>query len=182
MFKKTISHFVLWSLDRMIDATPENAHQIVKRGCARADLGDFDGGIADFTTAIELVPHYGDAYRFRAMTYLLKHDVESALEDVEEDLELRPENADSHAMHGDVLREMRRQPDALRAYERALELDPKSALGLVGRAYCHFDKGDWEKAIADFRRGFSQGSKDKDAKLHLKKAEENLRNSTRANR
>jgi tetratricopeptide (TPR) repeat protein len=72
------------------------------------------------------------------------------MEDIEEDLELRLENAETHATHGDVLREMGQQSDALRAYTQALELDPNSAPGLVGRGYCDYDKGDWENAIADF--------------------------------
>lgn len=177
--RKSFARCVFSCLDGLIEATPENAFNIVKRGYYRADCGDYDGGIADFSKAIELVPNYGDAYRIRALTYLRKHDVESAMDDIEVDLQLRPENAETHATHGDVLREAGRQSDALRAYTRALDLDPSSAPALVGRGYCDYESGDWEKAIAYFRRGFSQGSKDKDAKVYLKKAEEHLRNSKR---
>jgi len=173
MFKKLISRFALWSLDRLIEPIPANAHQIVRRGYARADVGDFDGAIADFSTAIELVPHYGDAFRLRAETFLLKHDVQSAMKDILEDLRLRPENAETHAIHGDVLREMQQYSDAMSMYERALALDPNSASGLVGRAYCHYNNGDWESAIADFRRGLAQSSKDKDAQVCLRKAGRN---------
>lgn len=68
MFKKAISRVICWCLDRMIKATPENAYNIVRRGYFRADHGDYDGAIADLSMAIELVPHYGDAFRLRAMT------------------------------------------------------------------------------------------------------------------
>jgi regulator of sirC expression with transglutaminase-like and TPR domain len=70
--KQSIRRFIFWCLDGLIEVTPENAYSIVRRGYFRADCGDYDGGIADFSKAIELVPNYGDAYRIRARTYLLR--------------------------------------------------------------------------------------------------------------
>jgi tetratricopeptide (TPR) repeat protein len=107
------------------------------------------------------------------------HDVKSALDDISEALRLRPENAETRATYGDVLRAMQQHREALCEYERALVLDSELASALIGRAYCHCENGDWKNAVADFQRGIALGSKDKDAKLFLRKAEQHLRNATR---
>ena len=52
-------------------------------------------------------------------------------------------------------------------------------MGVVGRGYCHYEHGDWASAISDFRQGIALGSKDKEAPVYLRKAEEHLKNASR---
>lgn len=179
MFKKKLVRLLLRAMDYLVEAIPENAYQFVRRGCVRANLGEFQDAVADFSTAIELNPTYGDAYRLRAVAFLGMQQSERAMEDIQEDLRLRPENAATRATYGDVLREMQQHAEAYREYERALELDPQCFSAFIGRAHCHYDDGDWRNAIADFRRGISLGSKNEDVRVYLGKADEHLRNATR---
>lgn len=97
---KTIRRLILRVLDGLTEATPENAGLIFHRGAVRGNLGNYEDAVADFSKAIELVPNYGAAYRGRAICYLRLHDVENALQDIQEGLLLEPENAETHATHG----------------------------------------------------------------------------------
>ena len=106
--------------------------------------------------------------------HLRKHDVKNARREIRKDLRLRPENAETRAAHGDVLREMQQHSKALHEYEPALALDSVLATAFIGRAFCNYDKGSWGSAATDFHRGIALGWKDKNVKACLAKAEENM--------
>lgn len=129
MLKEIIVRLIIRALDRLTERTPEDAYQIVRRGCLRANVGDVEDAIADFSKAIGLIPTYGEAYRLRALAYLQMNELDSAMADIKEDLRLRPENSDTRSTYGDILRRMQQHREALRDYERSLELDSKSASG-----------------------------------------------------
>lgn len=74
---------------------------------------------------------------------------------------------------------MHQYAEACDAFEQVLALDANSAGALVGRGYCYYERGDWNNAVSDFRRGIALGKKDKEAQVYLPKAEEHLRNSNR---
>jgi tetratricopeptide (TPR) repeat protein len=64
------------------------------------------------------------------------------------------------------------QARAIRAYERALEIDPKTPnihyhLGLI-----HKDRGDLERSATAFRQALEVDSSDRDARLWLDRIDE----------
>lgn len=60
---------------------------------------------------------------------------EKALEEVQKSLAFAPA-ADAYALQGDILAAMRRCPDALRAFDAALRLDPAHPAAKQGRTRC----------------------------------------------
>jgi len=64
------------------------------RGIARENLGDLPGAIQDFSRAIELDSHYGDAYFHRGSARESLKDYTAALSDFDKVLEIDPESAD----------------------------------------------------------------------------------------
>lgn len=60
---------------------------------------------------------------------------EKALEEVQKSLAFAP-GADAYALEGDILAAMRRCPDALRAFDAALRLDPAHPAAKEGRTRC----------------------------------------------
>jgi tetratricopeptide (TPR) repeat protein len=176
-FRKRLIRLLTRATEYVTEATPDNAYRFVRRGWLRARIGDFEDAVADFSTALELVPTYGDAYRLRAWAFLKMERYECALDDIEEDLRLRPENAETRTTYGDVLRAMGRDAEALAEYERALAWDSDSASAFIGRAYLRYRNDDWPNAIADFRRGMALGWKDEEARACLAEAEKRLGNA-----
>lgn len=56
MLKQFAVRLILRALDSLIEVTPENAFQFVRRGCVRANCGHYDDAVADFSIAIDLIP------------------------------------------------------------------------------------------------------------------------------
>jgi tetratricopeptide (TPR) repeat protein len=69
----------------------------------------------------------------RQLLRLRQH--EKALDEVKKSLAFAP-SADGYALQGEVLTALRRCPDALRAYDAALKLDPANAAARDGKKSC----------------------------------------------
>ena len=67
-------------------------------------------------------------------------------------IELYPEHPAAHGNRGLVLKELGRLPEAKSSIDRALELDPNFAEGLVSRANIAFEEGRLAEAGADYDR------------------------------
>lgn len=65
---------VLSDIDRVISLSPRMAIAYYNRGCVLADIGDVDGAIAAFSSAILLEPSLGVAYYNRGYLYLGRGD------------------------------------------------------------------------------------------------------------
>jgi regulator of sirC expression with transglutaminase-like and TPR domain len=63
--------------NQTIQLNPNDAKAYSIRGIARAQLGDQNGAIADFTGAIQLDSNCAEAYRNRGMAYAQLGDVKS---------------------------------------------------------------------------------------------------------
>jgi Flp pilus assembly protein TadD len=61
--------------------TPTTASGYLDRGRARADKGDMDGAIVDYTKAIELDPRSDVAYNNRGLARYHKGDLDEAIAD-----------------------------------------------------------------------------------------------------
>ena len=60
----------------------ETAKEYVNNGIAFSNRGDLAQAISDFTKAIEIDPHYADAYYHRAVVYYALKDTDNAWKDV----------------------------------------------------------------------------------------------------
>jgi tetratricopeptide (TPR) repeat protein len=83
--------------NRLIQTSPMDfyyrASLFYNRGLSRAQLGDLDGAIADFTRALQDYPNFGDAYNSRGFSYALKGQYEAARSDLENALAIEPNNS-----------------------------------------------------------------------------------------
>jgi len=174
MLRRLLGLAMLWCLDKMIDNTPENSYQLLRRGWFRLDYGFYEKAVSDFTLVLDLNPEYGDAFRLRALSQLRLERPDLAIEDIRRDLAIRPDNPITHVTHGDVLRALNKSDDALRAYSHAVSLDPTSKNGWAGCGDMHFQRADWESAVTCLRRGIALGSNDNSSRQRLRQAEHNL--------
>lgn len=141
---------------QLIDRNPTNAVDYNNRGLMYLRNGQRELAIADYNKALELNPELDSAYNNRANYYVSVGQIAEALEDYEQALDLNPANVRTWINQAITFRE-------LGLYDLALEnLDMGLILGGLedhiyaerGRTY-HL-RGDWNCAISDYQRAFSQ--------------------------
>ena len=131
---------------------PEDAQAYYNRGIMYSDKGDdvrySDRAIADFTEALRLDPKFANAYGNRGLVYASKGDLDRALADYNEALNIRPGAVDyynrgnAHFAKGDLNR-------AITDYNDAIRLDPKYDDVYLARGRAYLYSGNLAKALAD---------------------------------
>ncbi len=98
--------------------------------------GQYQTAINDLTKAIELKNSYAEAYHTRAEVYLKTGQKNAAHDDFVRAAEIYQFRKDIN--------------QAITAYNKAVENDPKSITARLGRAYLYLNKGEEIAAIADY--------------------------------
>ncbi|WP_059001586.1 tetratricopeptide repeat protein [Leptolyngbya sp. NIES-2104] len=153
----------------LIDRNPENATDYNNRGLVHYQCGHLEAAIEDYNAAIYLNPKLASAYNNRANYYAAQGQLMEAIEDYEMAIDLDPTNVRAWVNQGITYRDLEMYGEAIDNFEHALQikellspsLDDNPALeahiyGARGRA--HHLAGDWNYAIADYRRALDRTS------------------------
>lgn len=108
--------------------------QYLNEGVRLGSLGRYREAIAAYEQALDLDPHFADAYFGKGNALYFLGRYEEALEAFEQAIRLAPLNAAFHNNKGSVLFALGRYLEALAAYEQALRLDPHRASAKRGRS------------------------------------------------
>ncbi|MDI6891797.1 MAG: O-antigen ligase family protein [Actinomycetota bacterium] len=84
----------------------------------------FDSAIGEFKEALKIDPNYYRIHRLLGVAYLGHGDLAEAVEHLEVAVNLYPKAAYSYVLLGDAYRESGLKDKAIKAYEKALELNP----------------------------------------------------------
>ena len=142
-------------LDPYLAANPRDARALVLRGDCRADLGDNQGALKDYNSAIKIEPEYEYAYVTRCETRLALEDSAGALRDCDTAVRLDATDALAYEDRADVQFQREAYDLALLDYNKAIELGRSSAY--VYAARCDTErllrkedgaKADCEKSLA----------------------------------
>jgi tetratricopeptide (TPR) repeat protein len=142
-------------LEPYLAAHPRDARALVLRGDCKADLGDNDGALKDYNSAIKIEPEYEYAYVTRCETRLALDDTAGALRDCDTAVRLDATDALAFEDRGDVQFQRESYGLALADYDKAIELGRASAYVFAAR--CDTErlvdkpdraKTDCEKALA----------------------------------
>ena len=75
----------------------------------------------------------------------------------------RRDRAATHVNMGIILNALSRVDDAMQAFDAALALSPRLPAAVLSRGNSHFQRGDYDRAIADYELSLRYGLKDEAA-------------------
>ncbi|MDC0710010.1 tetratricopeptide repeat protein [Stigmatella sp. ncwal1] len=110
----------------------------------------YEEALRNYSTAIEMDPHYSEYFNERGSVFLRMDRLEEAVADYQRAIALSPPYREVWTNLGQALRRMGRWEDAIAAYSKAIDLDPAQVLPRVGRAQAHEALGHDREAIEDY--------------------------------
>jgi tetratricopeptide (TPR) repeat protein len=139
--------------------TPKSKSEALSnRGAAYGLAGMYEPSIRDITESIALDPSNKNAYANRSIAYLNTGQYEKALEDYQSYLKFDPNNPSFWYESGMVQRVIKRNADAIKSLDRAIQLKPGLSIAWRERARAKAQAGDKAGAQADYQRAAQLGS------------------------
>ncbi|ASC69119.1 hypothetical protein XM38_000450 [Halomicronema hongdechloris C2206] len=139
----------------VIHRDPDNGRHYSNRGLVYFWQGQLARALADYSQAIRLNPRLDQAYNNRGNCYAARRQWHQALADYDQAVNLNPYNVRARINYGITLRDMQDYDAALLCFDEALMFHqfPGHIYAERGRTY-HL-RGDWNSAIADYRRALA---------------------------
>ncbi|MEM7554111.1 MAG: tetratricopeptide repeat protein [Cyanobacteria bacterium P01_A01_bin.84] len=138
--------------DRLIALSPHNAIDYNNRGLVYFQSGDIHKAITDYNKALSLNSNLSSAYNNRANYYAACEMLSVALADYDIALDLNPRYVKAWINRAITLRDMEEYLEAIDNLETALLFGDLEAEIIAQRGRTFHLWGDWNFAIADYRR------------------------------
>ncbi len=147
------SELAIWK--DTVAKVPGNGRVHLNLGNALTALGQMEGAITEYRTALEIQPNYAEAHHNFGVALYKQGHLDEAMAHYRKALQLKPDYADAHNSLGVVLARSGRFDEAIAHGNEALEIKPDfmkahNNLG-IALAKC----GRFDEAIAHFQRALA---------------------------
>ena len=152
----------------LIDRNSRSVNDYNNRGLLYFQNGQFVNALADYNTALQLNPRLAKIYNNRANCYASLGRRMEALYDYETALDLNPANTHARINQGITFRELEMYEHAIETFDLALQFDQmlsgsgtaETVNSIAGHIYAQRGRtshlsGDWNYAVADYRRALA---------------------------
>jgi tetratricopeptide (TPR) repeat protein len=156
----------LYLLNQLIQRHPQEANYYSNRGLLHLWQKNYEAALADCNQAIKLEPGLDQAYNNRANCYAAMGLTVKALLDYERAVDLNPFNSRARINLGVTLRDLEEFDAALECLDEALLFYKMSAFIYAERGRTYHLRGDWNCAIADYRRAQTALGEEKTTPQH----------------
>ena len=129
-----------------------NAESFLSNGLDKANQGDYEKAIEDYTRAIELQPDYFFAYYNRGLAYFKLRNNQSAIADYTKAIGIKSNNANAYFNRGLAYFKLGNNQSAIADYTKAIKLNDKYAYAYNNRGLAYFKLGNNQSAIADYTK------------------------------
>ncbi|WP_414564889.1 MULTISPECIES: tetratricopeptide repeat protein [unclassified Anabaena] len=143
-------------LTELINRHPRNAVDYNNRGLIYFQSGALSKALCDYNTALQLNPKLASAYNNRANYYAACGELAAALADYEQAIDLNPSYVRARINRGITLRDLEQYEQAIETFEVALLFGQLEGHIWAERGRTYHLWGDWNCAIADYRRALTQ--------------------------
>ena len=149
------------------------------RGCAYAELAQYDKSINDYDAASEFMRDDPKLYLYRGRSYIFKDEFDMALKDFDKAIELDNQQAGALMARGGIYHYVKNnRKQALSDYDDSIRLDPEGSSAYQYRGALHYEMYEdtknaeyWPKALEDFKRAANiDPSVKEDIPVELKRA------------
>lgn len=140
--------------------TPKSKSEALSnRGAAYGMAGMHQESIRDITESVKLDSTNKNAYANRSIAYLNTGQYEKALGDYQSYLKFEPNNFNFWYESGMVQRVMKRNEDAIKSLDRALQINPQLNIAYLERARAKAQAGNKAAAQQDYQKAQQMGLK-----------------------
>ncbi|MBW4695761.1 MAG: tetratricopeptide repeat protein [Lyngbya sp. HA4199-MV5] len=166
----------------LIERNPLNVTAYNNRGLLYFQNGQFSYALSDYNNALQLNPKLAKIYNNRANCYASMGRPMEALFDYETALDLNPANTHARINQGITFRELDMYDHAIETFDLALQFDQmlsgsntaELSTSIAGHIYAQRGRtshlaGDWNYAVADYRRALLALSASNTALLDVSK-------------
>ncbi|MBL7803440.1 MAG: tetratricopeptide repeat protein [Saprospiraceae bacterium] len=129
----------------------QNGRLYEARANALAKNKDLNGAIKDYTKALEINPELWESYKYRGSLYGAKRQYEKSVQDLGKYIEQYPDQYEQVFNLGLSLYNMGHLPEAVKAFDRTLQIDPNFERAYAARGNAYMAMGDSAKAELDLR-------------------------------
>lgn len=157
-------------LDQLIARHPEAAIDYNNRGLIYFQSGQLLRAVADYNIAIQLDPRLASAYNNRANYYAACGQLNDAIADYDRAIDFNPSYVRAWINRGITLRDLGQYEAAVENFDIAEVLGQLPENIYAERGRTHHLWGDWNYAIADYRRAIellAHDSRNSTASTHL---------------
>ncbi len=154
-------------LEALIVEAPRlpEAHNLL--GVCLREQKDLQGSAAQFKIAVQLEPHYENAWLNLGSTLLSLRDEAGAIAALNQLLEIDPQSIDGHLSISKVLLMRGNETAAVPHLEKLIELDPHNTFALANAGLIESRKGHLDAAASYFSRALAQDAQSKPLQLAL---------------
>jgi tetratricopeptide (TPR) repeat protein len=143
--------------------TPES---YLKAGKDKLEKKNYRSAIHDFSISLEMEPSV-ETYFLRATAKYMLDDLQGALTDFNDALDLDPYNAVIYNSRGNIKDETKRTAEALADYNKAIELDSNYTNAYYNRAIANYNVQEYKKALSDFDKVVRKSPQDAEAMIGI---------------
>ena len=147
------------SLSKPKISAKSKSEALSNRGAAYGMAGMYEPSIRDITEGITFDPTNKNAYANRSIAYLNTQQYEKALADYQEYLKLDPNDPNFWYESGMVQRVLKKNQDAVKSLDRALQLNPQLNIAYLERARAKAQAGNKPAAQQDYQKAQQMGVK-----------------------
>lgn len=143
-------------LTELINRRPQSSVNYNNRGLIYFQSGEMPKALVDYNTALQLNPNLASAYNNRANYHAACEELTAALADYDQAIDLNPGYVRARINRGITLRDLAQYEEAIENFEVAMLFGQLEGHIWAERGRTYHLWGDWNCAIADYRRALTQ--------------------------
>lgn len=154
-------------LEALIAQAPRLAEAHNLLGVCLLQLKDPTGSVAQFRTAVQLEPHYENAWLNLGSTLFDLHDSNGAVAAFNQLLEVNPQSINGHLSLAKILLLRGEETAALHHLEKVIQLDPRNTFALANAGLIESRQGHLDAAAGYISRALVEDPQSKPLQLAL---------------